>query len=126
MIRLACVVLLAAPLAAVAGGRSYNGEKTIDHDCTKEPEVSVNTGSATATFHGACEKIAINGSSSTITIDSVKKLAVTGSGNTITVDAADKIALTGSGNTVTYKKGVTAKKPKVSKLGRGNTVTQVK
>lgn len=126
MIRLACVVLLAAPLTAAAGARSYNGEKTIDHDCTKEPEVAVNTADATATFHGTCEKIAINGGGSTITIEGVKKLAVTGSGNTITIDAADKIALTGSGNTVTYKKGVTAKKPTVSKLGKGNTVSQVK
>jgi hypothetical protein len=126
MTRFMCMCLIAVPLTASAGGRSYNGETAIDHDCSKEPEVSVNASDATATFKGTCEKIAINGSNSKITVDGVKRLAITGSANTLTLDAVDKIAVTGSGNTVTYKKGLSGAKAKVSSLGKGNKVMQAK
>ena len=118
-------LLIALPLTAAAD-RSYNAEKTVTHDCAKEPAVSVNVAGGTYTFTGPCTKISINGSDNKFKIDSVEKLAINGSKNAVDVDAADKIAVTGSENTVNYKRGVTAKAPKVASLGAGNKLNQVK
>lgn len=117
-------LLVALPLTASAGGRSYNGDKNVNHDCAAEPEVSLNTGDATVMLKGTCEKISINGSSNKVTLDGAKQISINGSMNIVTVVAADKIAVTGSDNTVTYKKGLSSAKPKVSATGGGNKVSQ--
>jgi hypothetical protein len=117
--------LVAIPLTASAG-RSYTGDAAIEHDCATEPDVSVNSSNATATFKGTCDKIAINGSHSKITVEGVKHLAITGSSNTLALVAVDKIAVTGARNTVTYKRGVSGATAKVSSLGKGNKVTRAR
>jgi hypothetical protein len=111
---------------AAHADRSINDSGVkIDHDCATDPEVSINGSSVELTLTGACTKLAINGSSCTVTVASASKVAVNGSTNTVAIDAADKIAITGSNNTVTYKRGVTKKKPKISKLGSKNSVKRI-
>ena len=78
------------------------------------------------TLTGACEKVSINGSATTVSIESALKVSVNGAGNAVSVDAADKISVNGTKNSVTYKGAVTKKKPKVSKTGIGNSVKRVK
>ncbi len=126
------LMALLAPLALLAllpgtalADRSYNSEKTVTHDCAKDPEVSVNVGGGTYTFTGPCTKVSINGSGNQVKLASVEKLAVNGSKNTVDVDAVDKVAVTGSDNTVTYKRGVHGK-PKAASLGTNNKLEQVK
>lgn len=115
---------VALPASALAD-RSYNAEKTVTHDCSKEPAVSVNVAGGTYTFTGPCTRVSINGSDNKIKLDSVEKLAVNGSKNTVDVDAVDKLAVTGSDNTVSYKRGVSGK-PKATSLGANNKLNQVK
>lgn len=117
-------LLTALPASALAD-RSYNSEKTVTHDCAKDPVVAVNMAGGTYTFTGPCTRVAINGSDNKIKLDSVEKLAVNGSKNTIEVDAVDKLAVTGSDNAVSYKRGVNGK-PKVTSLGANNKLNQVK
>lgn len=121
---LVTLLLTALPVTALAD-RSYNSEKTVTHDCAKEPAVSVNAAGGTYTFTGPCTKVSINGSDNKIKLDSVEKLAINGSKNTVDVDAVDKLAVTGSDNTVSYKRGVSGK-PKVASLGANNKLNQVK
>lgn len=118
------LALLALPATALAD-RSYNSEKTVTHDCAKEPKVSVNVAGGTYTFTGPCDKISVNGAGNTLKIASVGKLAVNGSKNTLDVDAVDKLSVTGTDNTVNYKRGVSGK-PKVASLGSNNKLNQVK
>jgi hypothetical protein len=100
---------------------------TGSHDCGTDPVVSLNTSTTTLALTGACDKVSINGSQTTVTIESVKAVSINGSGNTLTVDAADKISVNGTANTVTYKHSVTPKKKtKIKKTGLKNTVTRVK
>jgi hypothetical protein len=117
-------LLVLLPATALAD-QSYNSEKTVTHDCAKEPRVSINVGGGTYTLTGPCTKVAINGAGNKIKADSVEKLAITGSKNVIDVDAVDKLAVTGNDNTVTYKRGVSGK-PKVASIGTNNKLTQVK
>lgn len=119
------VALLALLPATALADRSYNSERSVTHDCAKEPEVSLNVSGGTYTFTGPCTKVAVNGAGNKIKADSVVKLAVNGSSNVIDVDAVDKLAVTGSDNTVNYKRGVSGK-PKVASLGTNNKLTQVK
>ena len=106
---------LAARADAVVGGSDV-------HDCAKEPTALIDGAGATVKFVGTCDKIEINSSSGTFTVEAVKKIVVNGAGNKVEIGAADKIAVTGAGNTVTYKKGLSGAKPKVSSVGAGNKV----
>ncbi|MBS1122173.1 MAG: hypothetical protein H6Q90_4401 [Deltaproteobacteria bacterium] len=114
-----------APTVALADV-SYNSETNVTHDCAKDPDVSVNSSNGTFVFTGTCDKISINGSTIKATIESISKLSINGAGNTIDITAVDKLSVNGSSNTVTYKKALTGKKPKISKLGTGNKITKVK
>jgi hypothetical protein len=121
------VLLLALVPGIALADKSYNGEKSATHDCNKEPKAAVNTGDGDFTFTGTCDRIAINGGDNKITIESVRLLALNGSTNKVTVGAAEKIQVNGSDNTVNYKTGPDGKgKPKVTTLGTGNKVIQVK
>ncbi|HSK03181.1 MAG TPA: DUF3060 domain-containing protein [Kofleriaceae bacterium] len=119
------VALLVLLPATALAGRSYNSEKTVTHDCAKEPEVSVNVAGGTYTFTGPCTKVSINGSGNKVKLASVEKLAINGSKNTVEVDAVDKASVTGSENTLSYRRGVNGK-PKVASLGANNKLEQVK
>jgi hypothetical protein len=99
---------------------------TASHDCSKDPEVSINGSSSTFTLTGACTKVAITGSMNKTTIESAEKVAVSGSMNEVSVGAANKIAVTGSSNQVRWKKGIKSAKPKVSSVGTGNKISQDK
>lgn len=117
--------LLALLPATALADRSYNSEKTVSHDCAKEPAVSVNVAGGTYTFTGPCTKVSINGSGNKVKLASVEKLAINGSKNAVEVDAVDKASVTGSENTLSYKRGVNGK-PKVASLGANNKLEQVK
>lgn len=95
-------------------------------DCGKSPKYVINDGAGTYTFSGKCDEISVSGGENKLTIESVKKLAIAGAENTVDVDAADTIAAIGNDNKVTWKKGVSGAKPKVSSVGSGNKITQVK
>jgi hypothetical protein len=107
-----------------AGGHSYNAPEDITHDCSKEPDVAVNTSGVKATFIGTCDRVALNGSDLTVTFQNVRKLAVNGSDNRVEIDGVDRLAVNGSENKVAYKKGIEDKHPKISNLGTGNKITQ--
>lgn len=117
--------LLALLPATALADRSYNSEKTVSHDCAKEPAVSVNVAGGTYTFTGPCTKVSINGSGNKVKLASVEKLAINGSKNAVEVDAVDKASVTGSENTLSYRRGVNGK-PKVASLGANNKLEQVK
>lgn len=119
-------LLVALPLTASASGRSYNGDKNVQHDCAAEPEVALNTGDATVVVKGTCAKISINGGGNKVTLEGAKQISINGSTNVVNLVAADKITVTGSDNQVTFKKGISAAKPKVTATGAGNKVSQVK
>jgi hypothetical protein len=120
------LVALVATSPARADVIINDSGKSIAIDCAKDPEIAINGSSHHLTITGACTKIAVNGSSIEMTIESVTKLAVNGSSNAIGVDAADKIMVTGSRNNVTYRRGASVRKPKVAVLGSGNKVKKVK
>jgi len=121
------VLLLALVPGIALADKSYNGEKSATHDCSKDPKVMINTGDGDFTFTGTCDLIAINGGDNKVTIENVKQLSVNGSTNKVTVGAAEKIQVNGSDNSVSYKTGPGGKgKPKVGSLGTGNKITQVK
>jgi len=122
---LAFAVAVAAPAYADVSINDAAG--TGSHDCGTDPVVSLNASMTTLALTGACDKVSINGSQTTVTIESVKSVSVNGSGNTLEVGAADRISVTGTTNTVTYKTSVTAKKKtKVKKTGLKNKVTRIK
>ncbi|MBX3156242.1 MAG: DUF3060 domain-containing protein [Deltaproteobacteria bacterium] len=119
------LVLSLAPAGVAGADRVFNSGGG-SHDCNKDGNVVINAGDAKYTITGACEKVSINGSSNTVTIESAKKLSVTGSENKVDVGASDKISISGSDNTVNWKKGLGADKPKVGSVGTGNKINQVK
>jgi hypothetical protein len=124
MRRLLLALLTLLP-ATAAADRIYSGEKSVTHDCAKEPEVAINDGGGTYTLTGACTKLAVNGGKNTIKAESVAKLVVNGSRNTIDVDAVDRVSVTGDENTVNYKRGVKGN-PKLAAIGTNNKLNQVK
>jgi hypothetical protein len=117
---------LTLPPTAALADKSYTSETTINHDCTKDGDVSINVSGANAVITGACAKVSINGAENKVKIASVKKLKVNGAENTVEVDAVDEISATGVGNTITYKKPVTAKKTAIKTPGVDNKISEVK
>lgn len=126
------IVTLALVLAAVTASVAHadvsinDSSRKLTIDCAKDPEISINGSANEITLVGACTKVAVNGSTCTLTIESVVKLAVNGSGNHVAVDAADKIAVPGTNNKVTYKRPVKAKRTKVASVGLGNSIKRLK
>ena len=87
--------------------KSYTGEKTATHDCSKEPALSIRTSNATLTFTSTCERVSINGDDNMVRIEATKAAAISGSKNVVEIGAVDKISVNGSGNTVYYAKALT-------------------
>jgi len=78
-------------------------------DCGEGGKVTVNGARNSVSISGGCAKVTVNGSS-----------------NQVSIAGADKIVLNGSQNQVVYERGWTRKKPKISKRGRGNTISRRK
>lgn len=112
--------------AAFAEASYDDAGMTVNHDCGKDPEVSIVGASGTFTLTGACTQVSIDGSSNKVTIQSSDKVSISGSMNEVFVAAANKIAVVGSVNTVSWKKGLKNAKPKVSNVGSGNKISQAK
>ncbi|MBN8231540.1 DUF3060 domain-containing protein [Corallococcus macrosporus] len=83
--------------------------ETSTHECTPETKVEVTGASNTVTLTGEC-----------------KSVSVTGTGNKVKVEATRAIEVTGSSNSVTWKRGHGKSKPKISRTGMDNKVTQEK
>ncbi|MBZ4418463.1 DUF3060 domain-containing protein [Myxococcus sp. RHSTA-1-4] len=83
--------------------------ETSTHRCTPSTEVQVTGASNTVTLTGEC-----------------KSITVSGSGNNVKAEAVRAITVEGTANTVTYKRGHGKSKPKVTRTGVNNKVTQVK
>ena len=106
------LVLVAAPLVAAADTPDHvvnDAGATLTLDCGDGGRVVINGADNAISTTGGCAKVVVNGST-----------------NTVTIAAADKIVVTGSSNTVTYKQGWKAKRPKVARLGVGNTIRRIK
>jgi hypothetical protein len=125
MVLMVPMTLLGLPPAAARAERTYTSEKTVTHDCAKEPEVAINAGGGSYTLTGACTKLTVTGADNRIKAESVGKISLNGSKNTLEVDAVDRLSVNGNNNAITYKRGVTGK-PKVVALGADNKLTQVK
>jgi hypothetical protein len=129
MHRIVTLVLLLVPAIAYAD-KSYNdANMKVTHNCAKDkdgPTAMINGAGGTFTFTGACTKIGVNGSNTTIAIEKATAVNVNGNGNTISVDGADKVSVTGNDNKISWKKGVAGDKPAVSNIGNNNSVSKAK
>jgi hypothetical protein len=120
-------IALVLLVASTAAANTYlDNDKTVTHDCAKDPEATVIGNDNTITFTGACGTISANGNNNKLTIASVKRLELLGNDNTVTVDEVDAIAALGNRNTVVWKKGIADRKPKVSSPGTGNKIGAAK
>jgi hypothetical protein len=120
---IACLLVSAT---AFAGGSYVDNNKTVTHDCGKEPEASVAGNGNTITFTGECTKVSVQGNANTLAIASTKTLSVAGNKNTVAVESTDNISTPGSDNSVTWKKPIAEKKPAISNMGKKNKITQAK
>lgn len=118
--RLMISVLLAVP--AVASAKDFLGSGS--HDCSKDPVVNINAGSATITLTGACKTVNVNGGSNKLAAASIGTLNLNGADNTADCDELGGVNLTGTGNKVTYKKAQKGDKPSWRAIGAGNTLTK--
>jgi hypothetical protein len=120
-------LVLVLAIAGTASANTYSdNDKTVTHDCAKDPEVTVGGHHNTITFTGTCTRIAAAGNRNKLTVASVKRLDVPGNENTVIADEADAISVLGNRNTVTWSKGITTKTPKVTSLGKNNKVAAAK
>jgi hypothetical protein len=116
------LALMLSPSIAVADKDFLSGTGDT-WDCGTDPTVNVNTSKGTYVFKGACKTINLNGSSTTVTIESVDELNINGASNKVTVDAVDAINVNGASNTVAWKKGKSGDKPTANVVGTGNKVS---
>jgi hypothetical protein len=125
--RPSCIALALALLSGSAiADRPYNSDTTATHDCTKNPEVSINTSNTVLTLTGTCDKLSANGSNLKITAEAIRNVSINGSGNTVELGGVDKLAVNGAGNTVTYKRAISGGKVKIANLGANNKITRAK
>ncbi|MCY1032479.1 DUF3060 domain-containing protein [Corallococcus sp. BB11-1] len=105
------------PMTAIAEEDSEQ-EATIDvtgsgetatHECKPDSTVEITGASNNITLTGECKSVTVNGSS-----------------NVVKVEATRLISVTGMSNTVTWKRGHGKSKPKISRTGMDNKVTQEK
>jgi len=124
------VAVLALPSLARADGGTgtfvtNDSHQTLTVECTKDrAEVMINGSHNQITLTGTCTSVTLNGSHTTLAVAAAKRVAINGAHNQIAIDAADKILLTGAYNTLAWKKGLTTKAPKVSNLGKDNTISK--
>ncbi|MCY1081304.1 DUF3060 domain-containing protein [Archangium lansingense] len=71
--------------------------------------------------------VSISGSGNEITLTGeCKSVSVEGASNTVKAEAVAAISVEGADNTVTWKRAVGGKKPKVSRTGTNNKVSQAR
>jgi hypothetical protein len=83
------------------------GQET--HRCSPKTEVDITGSDNEVTLTGEC-----------------KSVSVSGANNKVKVDAVATISVTGANNAVAWKRAVGGKKPKVSRSGANNKVTQAR
>ncbi|MFP2911097.1 DUF3060 domain-containing protein [Pyxidicoccus sp. 3LFB2] len=83
--------------------------QTSTHACTPATEVEIAGASNTVTLTGECKSVTVSGSSNKVKVEAVKSITVEGSDNAIT-----------------WKRGHGKAKPKVSRSGVNNKVSQEK
>lgn len=116
-----------APDAPSADRKLTGGTgQTVSHDCGRGGKVQIEISSSKITLTGACSKVELAGSKNTIAIASTGELWVGGTENRGTLDAVDAITTGGNRNVLTYRRALTLKAPKLSLLGKGNSVTQAR
>ena len=117
------VLLLLAACGEGEKDKSYTGETTASHDCSKEPLLAINTSGGTLTFTSVCERITINGDGNNVKIEAASTVAINGAKNAVEIGATDKINVVGSNNTIHYQKTLSGISLAVSTRGDHNTVT---
>ena len=120
---LTAVAALAAP--AHAEITIIDNNRTLDVDCTKDPEIELVGNHFAVTMQGVCASIAILGNHASVS-GSSREVHVAGNHNTLTLIAADEVSVAGNHNTISVRKAVTLKAPRISNLGTDNRVTQPK
>jgi len=103
--------------------KSYTGETTATHDCSKEPLLAINTSSGMLTFTSTSERITINGDGNNVKIEAASAVAINGAKNAVEIGATDKINVAGSSNTVHYQKSLSGGLLAISTRGEKNTVS---
>jgi hypothetical protein len=111
--------------SAPSADRRFTGGtgQTVSHDCGRGGKVQIEISSSKITLTGACSKVELAGSKNTIAIASTGELWVGGTENRGTLDAVDAITTGGNRNALTYRRTVSLKAPKLSLLGKDNSVT---
>ncbi|RKH88981.1 DUF3060 domain-containing protein [Corallococcus sp. AB045] len=102
------------PMTAVAQEGTGNiditgNDETATHACTPGSTVEITGTDNTVTLTGECKSVTVNGTD-----------------NKVKVEATGAISVTGNSNSVTWKRGLGKSKPKVSRTGTDNKVTQEK
>lgn len=118
------LAMLTASGLALAKGNYADNNKTIAHDCAKDPTVAVLGNGNKITVTGACKRIDVAGDDNTLTVASTAAVAVSGNKNRLAIGAVDQINAVGDDNTISWKKGVAGAKAKVASLGSNNTISQ--
>ncbi|MHA7632485.1 DUF3060 domain-containing protein [Corallococcus sp. M7] len=102
------------PMTAVAQESSSHfdvtgNEETATHACKPGSTVEITGNDNTVTLTGECKSVTVNGND-----------------NKVKVEATGAISVTGTTNAVTWKRGLGKSKPKVSRTGVDNKITQEK
>ncbi|RKG91553.1 DUF3060 domain-containing protein [Corallococcus sp. CA049B] len=102
------------PMTAVAQEASGNiditgNDETATHACAPGSTVEITGNANTVTLTGECKSVTVNGTD-----------------NKVKVEATGAISVTGNSNSVTWKRGLGKSKPKISRTGTDNKVTQEK
>ncbi|WPB77827.1 DUF3060 domain-containing protein [Archangium violaceum] len=84
-------------------------ESQESHRCSPKTEVNISGSDNEITLTGECKRVSVSGST-----------------NMVKVEAAAAIEVMGSDNQVTWKREVGGKKPKVTRTGSNNKVTQAR
>ncbi|HEY4240319.1 MAG TPA: DUF3060 domain-containing protein [Kofleriaceae bacterium] len=121
--KIAFLLLFVAGTAA-ADTTIMDNNKTITIDCAKDKDLSLLGNHLVITLsNGACNKISITGNHETVT-GAAKDFEIAGNFNTINPVDAAIINVMGNNNTVAWKSAKGA--PKISNVGKSNSVTQSK
>jgi hypothetical protein len=105
------------PMSAVA---QEDSEGTAAIDITGSNETSTHECKPGST-------VEVTGSSNKVTVTGeCKSVTVVGSSNHVKVEATGAISVTGESNSVTWKRGHGKSKPKISRVGSNNKITQEK
>lgn len=72
------------------------------------------------------QDVSVTGNENQVTLSGdCGNLSVTGNENQVTIEAAYEISVSGNDNTILYRRGVKAKKPRLSNMGNDNSLRQV-